>query len=197
MSLVEEMEGAKIVVERCANAEAGEHVLIVGDWRSEETARRLAAAVELIDAEASVALMRPREHDGNEPPDPVAAAMQTHSPRRSDRSNNDVGTPPRIPTAVPAHQTHGHSHYYSQRQAHHSLPHEQPQPDVTGAPPRAPPLCHDGYAPHHGTPSQPASPPTPETATTLLIRRTRITVITRSIEIGWDLRRPNRRRHWS
>jgi len=76
MSLVEEMEGAKIVVERCANAEAGEHVLIVGDWRSEETARRLAAAVELIDAEASVALMRPREHDGNEPPDPVAAAMQ-------------------------------------------------------------------------------------------------------------------------
>ena len=94
---------------------------------------------------------------------PVAAATQTHSPRRSERSGNNVGTPPRIPTVALAHRTHGHSHCYSQRQDHHSLPHEQPQPGANGAPPRAPPLSHDGYAPHHGTPSQPASPPTPTT----------------------------------
>ncbi len=97
--------------------------------------------------------------------EPVAAATQTHSARRSERSGNDVGTPPRIPTVALAHRTHGHSHCYSQRHAHHSLPHEQPQPGANGAPPRAPPLRHDNHNLDHRTPSQPASPPTPTTTT--------------------------------
>ena len=73
----------------------------------------------------------------------------------------------RCPTA---HRTHGHSHCYSQRHAHHSLPHEQPQPGTNGAPPRAPPLRHDNHNLDQRTPSQPASPPTP--ATTAATRAT-------------------------
>lgn len=75
MSLVEELEGASSVVKRCANVRPDEHVLIVGDWRSDEVTERLAAAVHTLDAEASVSLMAPREYDGNEPPAAVAAAM--------------------------------------------------------------------------------------------------------------------------
>ncbi|MFC6767127.1 aminopeptidase [Natrinema soli] len=75
MSLVEEIEGARIITDRIANVHPDEHVLIVGDWRSDEVTERLAAAVHTLDAEASVALMAPREYDGNEPPETVAAAM--------------------------------------------------------------------------------------------------------------------------
>ncbi|KDE58754.1 hypothetical protein EL22_02665 [Halostagnicola sp. A56] len=75
MTLVEEIEGANIIANRIANVEPGEHVLIVGDWQSGAVTERLAAAVHTLNAEASVALMEPREYDGNEPPETVAAAM--------------------------------------------------------------------------------------------------------------------------
>lgn len=75
MNLVEEIEGARIIVDRCAKVKPNEHVLIVGDWQSDAVTERLAAAVRTLDAEASVTLMAPREYDGNEPPETVAAAM--------------------------------------------------------------------------------------------------------------------------
>ncbi|MGQ4556300.1 aminopeptidase [Halobellus sp. GM3] len=76
MSLVEEIEGARLLADRCVNVRPGEHVLIVGDWRSGEVPERLAAAIDTLGAEASVSLMAPRKYDGNEPPATVAASMQ-------------------------------------------------------------------------------------------------------------------------
>jgi leucyl aminopeptidase (aminopeptidase T) len=75
MNSVEEMRGARIVVETCAGIRPDERVLVVGDWRTADVAERLAAAAEERDAEVSMTLMRPREYDGNPPPATVAAAM--------------------------------------------------------------------------------------------------------------------------
>jgi len=75
MQSVEEMRGANIVVETCAAVEPGERVLVVSDWRTAEIGERVAAAARERDAEVSMALMDPREYDGNEPTDAVAAAM--------------------------------------------------------------------------------------------------------------------------
>jgi len=76
MSFVEEVEGANIVAERIANVRPGEHVLIVGDWRSGAVTDRLAAGIHTAGAEPAVILMQPREDEGNEPPATVAAAMK-------------------------------------------------------------------------------------------------------------------------
>ncbi|ELY50943.1 aminopeptidase [Natronolimnohabitans innermongolicus] len=76
MSLPEELEGARIIIEQCANVEPSEHVAIVGDWRSDDVTERLAAAARTIGSEASVHLMAPREEDGNEPPEAIAGAMR-------------------------------------------------------------------------------------------------------------------------
>jgi 2,5-dihydroxypyridine 5,6-dioxygenase len=76
MSFPEELEGARVIVERCANVDSDDHVAIVGDWRSVDVAERLAAAVWTLDADASILLMSPRDEDGNEPPEPIAVAMR-------------------------------------------------------------------------------------------------------------------------
>ena len=75
MDSVEEMTGAGIVADTCAAIGAGERVLVVSDWRTARIGERVAAAARERDAEVSMTLMDPREFDGNEPTDPVAAAM--------------------------------------------------------------------------------------------------------------------------
>lgn len=76
MALVQEMEGASIVVETCAGIQSGEDVLVVTDWRVSEVAERVAAAAQERGANVSMTSMEPREYDGNEPPATVAAAMK-------------------------------------------------------------------------------------------------------------------------
>lgn len=75
MALVEEVDGASTIVETCAGVEPGERVLIVGDWRTADTAELLATAARGAGAETTVSLMDVREADGNEPPEAVASAM--------------------------------------------------------------------------------------------------------------------------
>ncbi|THE65971.1 hypothetical protein D8Y22_04665 [Salinadaptatus halalkaliphilus] len=75
MDSVQEMKGASIVVETCAAIEAGEDVLVVSDWQVSDVAERVAAAAKERDANVTMTLMDPREYDGNEPEESVAAAM--------------------------------------------------------------------------------------------------------------------------
>jgi leucyl aminopeptidase (aminopeptidase T) len=75
MDSVQEMKGASIVVETCAGIEAGEDVLVVSDWEVADVAERVAAAARERNANVSMTLMDPREYDGNEPDETVAAAM--------------------------------------------------------------------------------------------------------------------------
>ncbi|SNR46308.1 aminopeptidase [Halorubrum vacuolatum] len=75
MDSVQEMKGASIVVETCAAVKPGEDVLVVTDWEVADVAERVAAAANERDANVTMAMMDPREYDGNEPEDTVAAAM--------------------------------------------------------------------------------------------------------------------------
>jgi leucyl aminopeptidase (aminopeptidase T) len=75
MDSVQEMKGASIVVDTCAAVEPGEDVLVVSDWEVAGVAERVAAAANERDANVSMTLMDPREYDGNEPDETVAAAM--------------------------------------------------------------------------------------------------------------------------
>ncbi|QHS16087.1 aminopeptidase [Halopenitus persicus] len=75
MHSVQEMKGASIVVETCAAVDPGEDVLVVSDWKVSGVAERVAAAAKERDANVSMALMDPREYDGNEPEETIAAAM--------------------------------------------------------------------------------------------------------------------------
>ena len=75
MDSVQEMKGASIVVDTCAAIEPGEDVLVVTDWQVSDVAERVAAAANERDANVTMAMMDPREYDGNEPEDTVAAAM--------------------------------------------------------------------------------------------------------------------------
>ncbi|KYH24444.1 thermophilic metalloprotease (M29) [Halalkalicoccus paucihalophilus] len=75
MDSVQEMKGASIVVETCAAIEPGEDVLVVSDWQVADVAERVAAAAKERDANVTMTLMDPREYDGNEPEEVVAAAM--------------------------------------------------------------------------------------------------------------------------
>lgn len=75
MDSVQEMKGASIVVDTCAAIEPGEDVLVVTDWQVSDVAERVAAAANERDANVTMAMMEPREYDGNEPEDTVAAAM--------------------------------------------------------------------------------------------------------------------------
>ena len=75
MALIEEIDGADTIVQTCASVRPGEQVLIVGDWRTADTAERLATAVTRADAEPTISLMQVREEDGNEPPETLAASM--------------------------------------------------------------------------------------------------------------------------
>lgn len=75
MKSVQEMKGARIVAETSAGIQPGEDVLVVSDWEVGEVAERVAAAAKELEANVSMAMMDPREYDGNEPEDTVAAAM--------------------------------------------------------------------------------------------------------------------------
>lgn len=75
MDSVQEMKGASIVVETCAAIEPNEDVLVVSDWQVADVAERVAAAAKERDANVTMTLMDPREYDGNEPEEVVAAAM--------------------------------------------------------------------------------------------------------------------------
>ncbi|WP_418282896.1 aminopeptidase [Halorubrum sp. DTA98] len=75
MDSVQEMKGASIVVDTCAAIEPDEDVLVVTDWQVSDVAERVAAAANERDANVTMAMMEPREYDGNEPEDTVAAAM--------------------------------------------------------------------------------------------------------------------------
>jgi len=75
MALVEEIDGATTLVETCAGVKPGERVLIVGDWRTAETADRLATAAAGAGADPTITLMQVPDEDGNEPPETVSAAM--------------------------------------------------------------------------------------------------------------------------
>lgn len=76
MKSVQELKGASIVVETCAAIKPDEDVLVVTDWEVAEVAERVAAAAKERDANVSLISMDPREYDGNEPEDTVAAAMK-------------------------------------------------------------------------------------------------------------------------
>lgn len=75
MDSVQEMKGASIVVDTCAAVRPDEDVLVVTDWQVADVAERVAAAANERDANVTMAMMDPREYDGNEPEDTVAAAM--------------------------------------------------------------------------------------------------------------------------
>ncbi len=69
--------GARTVIEVCAGAEPGEHVLIVADTKMESFAEILAAAAWAAKCEPMVVRMVPRSADGQEPPPAIAAAMKS------------------------------------------------------------------------------------------------------------------------
>jgi leucyl aminopeptidase (aminopeptidase T) len=63
------------VVDRCLAIRTGEHVLVIGDPPSRVLAEALRDAAARYGADAVLALMDAREHDGSEPPPPIAAAL--------------------------------------------------------------------------------------------------------------------------
>ena len=68
--------GASTVVNTCAGVQPGEQVLIITEHSKMSIAESLAAAAYAAGAEATIALMTPRELDGQEPPANLAAAMR-------------------------------------------------------------------------------------------------------------------------
>ena len=70
------MRGAKAILDDCACVKAGEQVLIITDTELFKIGQVLAAAVYERDAEPIMAVIKPREMDGQEPPVPVAEAMK-------------------------------------------------------------------------------------------------------------------------
>jgi leucyl aminopeptidase (aminopeptidase T) len=69
--------GAKTVIETCAGARPGEHVLIVADTRMSSFTAILAAAAWAAQCEPMIVTMVPRSADGQEPPPAIAAAMKS------------------------------------------------------------------------------------------------------------------------
>lgn len=71
-----EMKGADTIVRTCANIKAGETVVIVTDPTLLDVGDKVAAAAHAVGAEIVINVMTPREWDGQEPPQAVAAAMK-------------------------------------------------------------------------------------------------------------------------
>lgn len=69
-------KGASTVVNQCAGVKPGEQVLIVSEAAKMSIAECLAEAVCAAGGEPTMAVMLPRERDGQEPPELVAAAMK-------------------------------------------------------------------------------------------------------------------------
>ncbi len=76
VDLTRMMRGARTILDDCASAKAGEQVLIVTDTELVEIGRALEAAAYEMDAEPVLMIIRPRDMDGQEPPDSVAEAMK-------------------------------------------------------------------------------------------------------------------------
>lgn len=70
------MKGAAKVVDVCARVRAGEKVVVVTDMETMSVAEAVSAASLERDAEVVVLVMTPRKLDGQEPPEPVAAALR-------------------------------------------------------------------------------------------------------------------------
>ena len=68
--------GASTVVNTCAGVQPGEQVLIITEHSKMSIAESLAAAAYAAGAEATLAVMTPRDLDGQEPPAAIAAAMR-------------------------------------------------------------------------------------------------------------------------
>lgn len=75
MRNIQMAKGARTVVEKCAGVKPGEKVVIVTERNRFQMAEILGAAVYAAAAEPVIVVMSPREVDGQEPPEAVAAAM--------------------------------------------------------------------------------------------------------------------------
>lgn len=75
MENIEAINGAKRIVDFCADVKADENVLIVTDWVSEEIAGFISLAAEDAGANVTMTMMNPLEHHGNEPPEIVEGAL--------------------------------------------------------------------------------------------------------------------------
>lgn len=69
-------KGAHTVIHTCAGVKSGEQVLVVTEFSKMSIAESLAAAAYAAGAEATIMVMTPREVNGQEPPENVAAAMK-------------------------------------------------------------------------------------------------------------------------
>jgi 2,5-dihydroxypyridine 5,6-dioxygenase len=70
------LKGAKTLVDKCTAVKPGENVLIVTDMTKINIAEAIAAVAMDRNAEPMVMVMKPRDRAGQEPPEPVAAAMK-------------------------------------------------------------------------------------------------------------------------
>jgi leucyl aminopeptidase (aminopeptidase T) len=70
------MSGAGVLVDTCGNVKAGEDVLVIVEEDRMDIARPVARAASECGAEVVLAVMSPRAAHGEEPPAPIAAAMQ-------------------------------------------------------------------------------------------------------------------------
>ena len=70
------MRGAKVIVENCASIKEREQVLIVTDFKTVSSALIIAKTAYALGAEVTIGIMSPREVDGHEPTESIAAAMK-------------------------------------------------------------------------------------------------------------------------
>jgi len=70
------MRGARRIMDTCANVKAGEEVVVVTDYETAEVGEAIAAAALERTEKVNLLVMPPRSIDGEEPPNPIAAAMR-------------------------------------------------------------------------------------------------------------------------
>jgi 2,5-dihydroxypyridine 5,6-dioxygenase len=71
------MRGAKTILDECASVQPSEKVLIITDTKLIDIGQVLAAAAYERNAEPILTVIKPRDMDGQEPPEPVADAMKS------------------------------------------------------------------------------------------------------------------------
>ena len=76
MRNLEMIKGAKTLVEKCANVQSGEKVLIVADTDNARIAEIVATAALERDAEVVLCFMTPRKAHGEDPPEMIVSAMR-------------------------------------------------------------------------------------------------------------------------